>query len=553
MAIDFEQLGGRIRSLLNSYVAVRSDTNSELELNVDAFFDRWFETVPYFRENPGLRGHFPIPGDYLGRKVHWCLRRGAGADTVVLIHHCDCVETSDYGMLEDVCLDPDALEKAYLERGVELPADLEADVKSGEWVFGRGASDMKGGGAIELALVEQYCAEADFTGNVLVLAVPDEENLSAGMRGACHLMKALKEEHGLNYVLMIDTEPHERGEDGVAQFYDGAIGKLLPVVYVKGKLAHVGQVYQGFSPIPLLAEIVRRTDLNPWFIEHEGNTTSPAPAWLYSKDQKLVYDVSLPGAACGFMSILPLAKSPMEIMGKMKELSQAAFEAVIKDMNTSYARYLELEGQPPQALPWQPRVRFFGEIYAEALEAGGAAFEKAYAEAYSGVKAKIQSKEMPLTGAVISLIETTLKHVKDQSPTVVLAVSPPYYPSVTNSMLGAAAKKADDAIKALAAYAETELGQPYTVANYFTGICDLSYAMFKAEPENVAYVENNMLLWGEVYDIPLDIIRELSMPVVNIGPWGKALHKFAERVYKKDLFDHSPRLVDRMVRSMLAP
>ncbi|QHI71394.1 hypothetical protein [Aminipila terrae] len=54
-----------------------------------------------------------------------------------------------------------------------------------------------------------------------------------------------------------------------------------------------------------------------------------------------------------------------------------------------------------------------------------------------------------------------------------------------------------------------------------------------------------------MYYIPLDTIREQSMPVLNVGPWGKDLHKYTERVYKKDLFERLPQLIDFIVNSVL--
>lgn len=58
----------------------------------------------------------------------------------------------------------------------------------------------------------------------------------------------------------------------MGKLYDGSVGKLLPVVYVRGKLAHVGQVFSGLNPINLLAEIVRNTELNPDTMEKGGNS-----------------------------------------------------------------------------------------------------------------------------------------------------------------------------------------------------------------------------------------------------------------------------------------
>ena len=60
---------------------------------------------------------------------------------------------------------------------------------------------MKAGGAIQYALLEAYSHLAEdgkCDGNVIVIGVPDEENLSAGMRAAVKLLSQLSKERGWN-------------------------------------------------------------------------------------------------------------------------------------------------------------------------------------------------------------------------------------------------------------------------------------------------------------------------------------------------------------------
>ena len=552
MKLDSEKLKKRIESLLLDFVAIRSDSNSKHERNIEEFFTKWFSEVPYFKEHPEYCGLFPIPNDYLDRRVAWCLRKGTGDDTIVLMHHHDCVETLDFASLEEFALQPKALKEAFKKQLDRLPPEIAAEIGSDEWMVGRGVADMKGGGAIELALMEAYCAEKDFKGNVLVLSVPDEENLSAGMLGACFLLKELKERLKLNYLMMVDTEPHERETPDVATFYDGSIGKIMPVIYVHGKLAHVAQVYSGLNPINLLAEIVRRTELNPLFIDQSGNTVAPPATWLYSKDRKEVYDVSLPTDATGYMSILPLEKTAKELMDIIKGICVEAFDCVLEDMNKSYKEYLSVCGAPQEKLPFKTNVKFFADLYQDALRDSGDEFLKHFKQVYDAARADLIGKKISMIAAVNALIAITLKYVKDPSPKVIIALSPPFYPSVNNAKLsGDIAKNADKAISNVIKFAQEEFGQKYEVKNYFTGICDLSYAMFNVSDDNIDYIKNNMLLWGDVYSIPLDIIKELSMAVVNIGPWGKDLHKYTERVFIDDLYRVTPQLVDKMVKEIL--
>jgi arginine utilization protein RocB len=521
------------------------------EHNIETFFENYFSKVDYFKKHPEYCGLFDIPGDYLDRKVSWCLLKGQGDDTIVFIHHHDIVETKDYGVLEELSLKPYELMEAFKQNKMELPKQAYDDLMSDKWIFGRGCSDMKGGGSIQLSLIEEYSKDEDFKGNIVLISVPDEENLSAGMRGATYLLKELKDKYNLNYKLMLNSEPHERGNDLKPTIYDGSIGKIMPVVYVRGKLAHVGQVYLGLNPINLLSEIIRRTELNPNFIEKVGTTTNPPPTWLYHKDRKQVYDVSLPIASTGYMSILPLKRSPMSIMDEIKEICNDAFIQVINDMNESYKTYNQIAETEYDKLPWEPSVKFYSELYAEALRDSGNEFEIAYSNLMDDIKDKFNSNKISTIDAANAIIEKTLEFVRDKNPCVVLAMTPPYYPSTNNSLLGEKSEEINETIEKLKQYAKKNFNEEYTVQNYFTGISDLSYAMFVSDQEDIDYISNNMLMWNDIYYIPLEIIKELSMPVINVGPFGRDLHKYTERVLKEDLFYKTPQLVDLVVRNIL--
>jgi arginine utilization protein RocB len=333
--------------------------------------------------------------------------------------------------------------------------------------------------------------------------------------------------------------------------YDGSIGKVLPLFYVRGRLAHAGQVFEGLNPVAVLAEIIARLEVNPRFIERRGNTVAPPPTWLYAKDTKQVYDVSLPAAAVGCLSVLPLSMTPMAVMDALKTIAGEAFEAVIDRTNQSFAAYRAAGKLPPEPLPLSPRVMLFTEALELSKRHGGAAFEAAFAAAYTEAGAGIRAGTLTTIQAATRLVEIVLMHLGDDAPVVVLGLAPPYYPCVNNEMLDAeAATFADGVVGDILSFAAT-LGECYDVVNYFVALSDLSYAMFKAEPENIACIEGNTPLWGSIYAIPLDIIRQLSMPVCNVGPWGKDLHKATERVNLRDLLDITPRMLDYAIRRAL--
>lgn len=540
-----------IEKNLLDYVGIKTHSSTSLENNNMKFFERWFEKVDYFRDNPGNYGFHVIEEDHLQRKVPWGLLKGEGNDTIILIHHTDTVDTDDYGVNQELAYKPYEITEKYKKGNIDLDELVKKDLDSGEWLFGRGVADMKGGAAIHLALLEEYTKNPDFKGNLLLLGVPDEENLSAGMRGAVSLLEELKEKHNLNYILMLNVEPHERDTEDVATIYDGSVGKLMPVVYVRGKLAHVGQVFRGFNPINLLSEIVRKTDLSPEFIESVGNTTIPPPTWLYMKDRKEVYDVSLPIAAAGYMNILTLYKPPKEIFDKLYDISVEAFEEVINDINNSYEKYQEMSGKKLDKLTWKPNVKLYGDLYKEAIRDSGDEFTNAIEKLMEEIKEKFNKNELSIIDGAYKIIEKTLDFVNDLSPTVVIALTPPYYPNTNNNMVSEKCTEINKSVESLINFAKKEWNQDYFVQNYFTGISDLSYAMFEEDSENIDYIEKNMLMWKDIYYIPLEKIKKLAIPVLNIGPWGKDFHKYTERVYIQDLFERTPILVDRVINELL--
>ncbi|QIB69002.1 M20/M25/M40 family metallo-hydrolase [Aminipila butyrica] len=545
-------IAGRIEENLYKYLKAITHTGTALERNSEAFFREWFDSLPYLREHPELCGFYPLAKDRLNRHIPWALLKGQGSQTVILLHHTDTVDVEDFGKYGDLAYQPLEVEKLFSEGAVELSPEARADLESGQWLFGRGASDMKGGGCIHLSLFEEYCQQEDFVGNILLIGVPDEENLSAGMRSAVYLLKELREQHQLSYKLLLNVEPHDRLEERNITVYDGSVGKMMPVFLVRGKLAHVGQIYKGLNPVNLLSAIVRKTELNPDFIEKSGNTVTPPPAWLYFKDRKETYDVSLPLMAGGYLSVLSLEKSPKEIFEQLKMLSLEAFEEVLAGMKKSYEVYRNLTGRDLEHLDWKPEVKYYGELYRQLAEERGEVFQEEMTAFQQQLEEQIQAGSLDRIEGAYRLMENALTYDRDSSPLVVIALAPPYYPSTNNAMLEQAGD-IDRLLEKLAAYGLDETGCGIYVQNYFTGISDLSYAMFTADEENIRYIQENMMFWGDLYHIPLDIMKEQSMPVLNLGPWGKDLHKSTERVYKKDLFENIPKLVDFMLEQVLRP
>lgn len=531
----------RIKETLLDLIAIQSDSGTSLEQNIEKYLYEWLQKSDYFQNNINNFGKHPLKDDSFGRSVVWGLLKGKGKKTVVLLNHHDAVDTYDYQTLREYAYNPELLEKMINK--VELAEEVKEDLKSGEWIFGRGSCDMKAGTAIQLSLIEQYSKQENFNGNILFLSVADEEALSLGMRSSADLLENIKTKFNLEYTLLIDSEPHEKEENNVGVFHTGSVGKLMPVVYVRGKKTHIGEIFQGFNPLLLLSKIASATELNTDFSDIVGDEVSPPPSWSYLRDGKKAYDASTPESAGGYFSVLTLKRTPNIILEQLLEISKTAFEDVIGEMNTKYSHFLSKKNVAAHSLPWKTNVKTFAQIYNDAVEQSGEVFLKDYHATIDKLKVDIENNIMSMPESNLALIDKTLEYIMDKTPMVVIAFSPPYYPHVSMNDFKELDISVLDIDKTIIRIAKEECNETYRKRNYFMGISDMSYTALNESENIIPHIESNMPLWGNMYDIPFDALKELAIPSVNIGPCGKDLHKFTERVLEKDVLFRTPRLI----------
>lgn len=410
---------------------------------------------------------------------------------------------------------------------------------------------MKAGAAIQLALLKRYTKLKNLNGNILYLSVPDEENLSAGMRGALELLDQLKQRFDLEYMLTINSEPHQRVKKDTGIISEGSVGKIMPFIYVRGFLSHAGKVFEGFNPVSLLARIVSKTELNLELSDFIQNEASPPPTWLHFKDSKTHYDVSMPLGAYGYMSVLTLDKDPIVMINAIKKLCMEAFSELIDYMNMEYKKFCHNINRIYNPLPWKPKVVTYKELYDEANENYPDVFIQNYNKALAAAERKVMMGQKSMADINFDLVERIFDFIDDLSPRVVIGLAPPYYPNVSNFNI----EKLDIRIKNISddiiRYAMEEFQQPYEREYFFTGISDLSYTSIKNGEEVAQSLKGNMPLYGSIYSIPFDKIEKCSMPCINIGPWGKDFHKLTERVLKEDLFYRTPRILNHVIFSLI--
>ena len=548
---DLSSIESDIEEILYPFLKVNSETGTQGEKECEAFLIETLRKMPYFKRNPDNCGAYPVKDDAHGRAVCWGLAKGGGADTVILLHHYDIVGVEDFKNLKTLAFSPEPLQRELRKIASELQPEARDDLLSGDYLFGRGTADMKAGGAIQLALLRKYSDLEAWNGNLLLLALPDEENLSAGMRSAVELLAELREKHCLHYVCAFNSEPHQRKTPEKTLLSEGSVGKMLAFAYVRGSLAHCGKVFEGLNPLAVLSEMAVQTELSPLFSDSVAGESSPPPTWLYLRDRKDHYDVSMPLSAAGCISILTLDSDPLKVLDLLSDTARRSFEAVVGRMNERYGRFCAGMGRKAEPLPWSSSVTTYSELLEEAAVAHGDIFWNAYREKMKDIQAQIDDGTSDLIESSFQLTEFVYNYISDLSPRVVLGFVPPYYPNVANALLPDLPDKIISLAGALSAYSEKYLGGVCDRESYYTGISDLSYFAFRNSGEIADELQKNMPLYGNAYSIPLSEMEALSMPCMNIGPWGKDFHKLTERVYKPDVFKHTPGLLAKAIDTVL--
>lgn len=535
-------LENKIEKLFYELVGIRSDTGTVLEKTIEKFIHKKLSEYSYYQKNSNHYGAFDLD-DHLKRQVIWGLVKGSSKETIILLHHHDAVDTFDFGKYEAYALQPKKLKEVY--QTLNFNEEITKDLTDDNWCFGRGTSDMKAGAAIQMALLEYYSQLDDFKGNLLLLSVPDEETYSSGMRSSIELLNQLKKTYQLDYKLLINSEPHERSDETIGTYYDGSVGKLMPVVYVKGRKSHIGQIFSGFNPLSVLSRIAIKTETNMSFSDQIGNNISPPPSWSYLKDFKKSYDASIPEAAGGYFSVLTLTQTPKDILEKLKGISMEAFKEAVLQVNKEYDAFKVNDS----TIDIKPRVMYFSEIYNLALKKHGESFEKVYNNTIKEIREEISNGETIIPNSNFKLIKKTLEYIDDPEPIVVISISPPYYPHVSNDFLET--DHSVDEIHQIINQSASQFNESYQLQKYFMGISDLSYTSLNNSAAVVPYIKNNMPLWDHLYSINFEGLKNLNIPVLNVGPWGKDLHKLTERVNLNDLKNHTPKLIVDIIENVI--
>ncbi len=540
----------RILEIFEELMVMKSVTYSEKENEIAEYFGQFFRKLPYFQINPEYTGVYQITGDPFGRTIPYGFLKGKSNETVILSGHFDVVSTEEYGSARNFAHSPgEGLEKKLAL--MDLNERARKDLESGEWIWGRGSCDMKGGLAIHASLFEEYAnmaLEGNLEGSIIFMLVPDEESYSAGMRSGAHLLKELKDKYGLRYKLMIDPEPTAlAGQNQVMSI--GSVGKCMPAVLVQGKKGHAGHFFEGLSAISVLSSIFSKINGSLEFCDvYEKEMTVP-PTWFKMRDMKEVYDVSIPHRAFGYFTVFSLITTPEDIIDKVKKISKEAFLEESAKIDAAYNKFKEVTRTIDGGVSYEPMVITFSQLRRKLQDERGDEFENFYSEAKQKIVSKINQGTLNYPDATIKLMEKVLDFSAISRPVVLIGFAPPYYMPVHGDKVKHKENYGTKAFEFVSKISKEYFNQTVIKENYFMGISDLSYSAVTSPFDYESYVHNTVL-WGSSYSIDFDCIEDIAVPSVIYGPVGLEYHQFTERVNKKSMLEVVPYVTKKLVEYM---
>ena len=495
---------------------------------------------PYFQAHPDHARVEPIGNDPFERSNVLALVRGTGSCTVVLTGHFDVVSAANYGPLEPWAFEPEILrEKLIADLCQSARSQSEhlalRDLESGEFLPGRGLLDMKSGLAAGLVALYRFAQLEERFGNLIFLALADEEVQSHGARGAISQLEALIQEFNLEIDCVINLDATgDTGDGGEGQaVYYGSVGKLLVSAYVAGIDTHAGYPLTGINPNFLLSEIVTRIECNPALADHAHGESAPPPTSLKQMDLKTHYDVTTPARAWACWNVLTHGKPAAKVLEEFREQTQTALDQSLETLRGRARAWGTPSDSWPAALEVQAFVMTFAELILQAQRQPD--FDARLGHFIASLDPRLDAPTV--SGRITDFVWAQSELI---GPAVVLGFGSLHYPAVL--------LEDETIIRTIRASLETaqrELGIQIRERQFFAGISDMSW-FGVANTHDLEIVNTNTPAPQARIQGPT-----LGVPTINIGPWGRDYHQWLERAHIKYSFEHLPEIVWRVAMAVL--
>ncbi|MFS1514908.1 M20/M25/M40 family metallo-hydrolase [Bacillus sp. SCS-151] len=506
--------------LLCQLVSIPSVTGSQAETWLPQFVISELESLPYFQNH---KDHITLHATDDGRYFASALvkRSDKCKKTVILLSHFDVVDVADYGNLHHLAFDAKKLTAYFYKHKFEMAKEVSDDLETGDWLFGRGTMDMKCGLAMHMAMIELAC-NGDFDGNILLLTVPDEEVNSVGMRAAIPTLLELADTHKLTYTAVLNSEPmfSRFPGDQTKYLYTGTIGKVLPGFFCYGKETHVGEPFSGLNANYMASIINDELELNTILCEKINNEVTPPPTALIQHDLQKEYSVQVTNKAVTLFNVFMFKKPMNKLTDELKKITNTAALRIQQSFVDKASSFAALTNSETPSL--HVKVYTYEELVTYAKERyGSKRIEALHQEIFEQHKQNLDDRELSIT--IVDQLSSLCKHL---SPMIVLFFAPPFYPAVYSHEHPMIQQVMSD----LNIHANRMHNILFQQVLFFNGISDLSYVGLQHSPSSIQPLIANFPLWDHGYSLPIEDLKQLDIPVLNVGPIGRDAHKWTERL-----------------------
>jgi arginine utilization protein RocB len=402
--------------------------------------------------------------------------------------------------------------------------------------------DMKSGLAAGIAVLERFASNPGRQGNLILLATPDEERESRGMRSLRDDLPGLVQENGLEIEAAINmdvTSDQGDGSEGRA-IYEGSIGKLLPFAFVIGQSSHAAYPFEGISAQMIGAGIVQAIEGNVNLADTGSGDVSPPPICLEARDLRQGYEVTTPERSCLSFNWLYHSGSPADRFELFCNEVHGALDRAIEQFGHQAKAFAAKTGTAPGAALATPRVITVAELKALVLKTSKLQDE------FSAVEQGLASIDNPLTVSR-ACTEWLVDAAQIKGPAVVVGFSGLHYPPCRLDRSNSRDAQLVRAIEIAKNRLAGDSGMSVRWRPHFQGISDMSF-LGQPQQEGSHIISENTPA-TRLVDKPNG--QPLAFPVVNIGPWGRELHQRLERVYAPYAFESLPRLLAEIAHEFL--
>ena len=149
------------------------------------------------------------------------------------------------------------------------------------------------------------------------------------------------------------------------------------------------------------------------------------------------------------------------------------------------------------------------------------------------------------------VVEEACKWMSDQRPVIILFYSSLYSPRIEVTGKDENERNLLDALDEAIAQVQPTYAYPIVTKNFFPYIADASFLALSDDEDGINAVKDNNPGWGTKHFVNYDDIRDINVPVINIGPYGYDGHKQYERMEMKYSLEMVPNMTYQVIQRLL--